>query len=103
MRSNDVRFPRLLTAITVGKHVLRNRLVMGSMHARLEIRRGVSGEGSNELNSDTSALAQRAITAAVHEHDCKIILQILHAGRYGQHDLCVGPSAQRPIRREKSR
>ena len=35
----------------------------------------------------------RQVTRAVHAHDAKICLQILHAGRYGYHPLQVAPSA----------
>ncbi len=35
-RSNSSAFPKLLAPIALGRHVLRNRLVMGSMHTRLE-------------------------------------------------------------------
>jgi len=34
----------------------------------------------------------RQVTAAVHQHDAKICLQLLHAGRYGYHPLQVAPS-----------
>ncbi len=34
----------------------------------------------------------RFVTAAVHEHDALICLQLLHAGRYGYHPLTVAPS-----------
>ena len=34
----------------------------------------------------------RQVTAAVHGHDAKICLQLLHAGRYGYHPLQVAPS-----------
>lgn len=34
----------------------------------------------------------RQVTEAVHRHDSKICLQILHAGRYGYHPLIVGAS-----------
>jgi len=34
----------------------------------------------------------RQLTAAVHAHDAKICLQLLHAGRYGYHPLQVAPS-----------
>lgn len=38
------------------------------------------------------------ITEAVHQHDAKICLQLLHAGRYGYHPLSVAPSKiQSPI------
>lgn len=40
----------------------------------------------------------KLITSAVHEFDCKICMQILHAGRYGYHVNQVAPSAiQAPI------
>ena len=34
----------------------------------------------------------RQVTAAVHGHDAKICMQLLHAGRYGYHPLQVAPS-----------
>ncbi len=38
------------------------------------------------------------VTAAVHQYDAKICLQLLHAGRYGYHPLSVAPSKiQSPI------
>jgi len=37
----------------------------------------------------------RLVTRAVHEHDSKICLQILHAGRYGYHPLIVSASKTR--------
>ena len=40
----------------------------------------------------------RKVTDAVHQHDGRICMQILHAGRYGYHPLAVAPSAiQSPI------
>jgi len=40
----------------------------------------------------------RLVTDAVHAHDGKICMQILHAGRYGYHPLAVAPSPiQSPI------
>ena len=40
----------------------------------------------------------RLVTDAVHAHDGKICMQILHAGRYGYHPLTVAPSpVQSPI------
>src|SRR5256885_2946899 len=43
----------------------------------------------------TAAHAQqhRAITQAVHAAGGRIVLQLLHAGRYGFHDRIVAPSA----------
>jgi 2,4-dienoyl-CoA reductase (NADPH2) len=37
----------------------------------------------------------KLVTSAVHGADGKICMQILHAGRYGYHPLCVAPSAIR--------
>ncbi|WNO61141.1 NADPH-dependent 2,4-dienoyl-CoA reductase [Rheinheimera sp. MMS21-TC3] len=34
----------------------------------------------------------KQVTAAVHQHDAKICLQLLHAGRYGYHPFSVAPS-----------
>lgn len=39
------------------------------------------------------AKAHQTITDSVHQHDGKICLQILHAGRYGYHPFIVAPSA----------
>jgi 2,4-dienoyl-CoA reductase (NADPH2) len=47
------------------------------------------------LTSESAARKHRVITDAVHEHDGKIALKILHAGRYGYHPLCVAPSARK--------
>jgi len=51
--------------------------------------------------ADSSQLAgHRQITDAVHEQGGAICLQILHAGRYGYHPLCVAPSKLKaPINR----
>lgn len=45
------------------------------------------------LATDGAAKTHRQITDAVHAHDAKIALQILHAGRYGYQPLCVSSSA----------
>jgi 2,4-dienoyl-CoA reductase (NADPH2) len=39
------------------------------------------------------AAKHRVLTDAVHEHDGKLVLQILHAGRYGYHPFSVSASA----------
>lgn len=39
------------------------------------------------------AAKHQVITDAVHEHDGKICMQILHTGRYGYHPIIVAPSA----------
>lgn len=45
------------------------------------------------LTNRSQAKKHRVVTEAVHKHDSKICLQILHAGRYGYHPFCVAPSA----------
>ena len=52
----------------------------------------------SKLNHGWQVPFHQRITRAVHEHDSKILLQILHAGRYGYTPFCVAPSAiQSPI------
>ena len=119
-------FPHLLSPLAVGHHILRNRVIMGSMHTRLEhldesVRReaafyaaraaggvalivtggfspnsaGRLGPGAPVLSTREQADHLRPIADAVHGHGAKILLQILHAGRYAQHDEIVGVSAIR--------
>lgn len=55
---------------------------------------------SAQFSSARAACAHRTITDAVHEHDGKIALQLLHAGRYAMHPLAQSASAIRaPIAR----
>ncbi len=52
----------------------------------------------SKLMSQWQVPFHRKVTDAVHKHDSKIVLQILHAGRYGYTPLNVAPSAiQSPI------
>jgi 2,4-dienoyl-CoA reductase (NADPH2) len=46
-----------------------------------------------QLLSSADARRHRRITAAVHDADAKILLQILHAGRYAYHPFSVSASA----------
>ncbi len=116
-------YPHLLRPLDVGRTRLANRVVMGSMHTRLELRdnaiareaayyaaraRGGTGlivtggyapnpygrmdEETPVLDSLDKARALRPIADAVHEHDTRICLQILHAGRYAQLAETVAPS-----------
>lgn len=48
---------------------------------------------ASQLVSSSEARRHRRITGAVHDADCKILLQILHAGRYAYHPLSVSASA----------
>jgi 2,4-dienoyl-CoA reductase (NADPH2) len=63
-------------------------------------REGLMEEGAPLLDPGTPLDDHRAIVRAVHDEGSRIALQILHAGRYGRHALCVGPSEVRaPINR----
>ncbi|MGQ4275513.1 FAD-dependent oxidoreductase [Pseudidiomarina sp. E22-M8] len=46
----------------------------------------------SELSRPWHLAKHRKITAAVHRHDSKICLQILHTGRYAYHPFSVAPS-----------
>lgn len=55
---------------------------------------------SLRLSSASQVGAHRLITDRVHREGGKICMQILHAGRYGYHPLCVAPSRLKaPINR----
>ncbi|UTW44072.1 NADPH-dependent 2,4-dienoyl-CoA reductase [bacterium SCSIO 12844] len=45
-----------------------------------------------KLTTKKEAKKHKLITESVHQYDSKILLQILHAGRYGYHPLIVAPS-----------
>jgi 2,4-dienoyl-CoA reductase (NADPH2) len=55
-------------------------------------RRGWLKPLAGEMTSRLDAVRHQQITEAVHEHDGKIILQLLHAGRYGYHPFSEGAS-----------
>lgn len=117
-------YPNLLSPLDLGFTTLRNRVIMGSMHTRLEDRarhidrlaeyfaeRAQGGVGliitggyapnrtgwllpfAAELVSSAQARRHRRITSAVHDAGGKILLQILHAGRYAYHPLSVSASS----------
>ncbi|MGL1835056.1 FAD-dependent oxidoreductase [Rhodocyclaceae bacterium SMB388] len=56
--------------------------------------------GPGYLNDESQLGAHRPVTAAVHAAGARILLQILHSGRYGMHADIVAPS---PIRAPISR
>ncbi|MGW8194845.1 MAG: FAD-dependent oxidoreductase [Desulforhopalus sp.] len=59
---------------------------------------------SLRLASAAQVADHRLITSAVHDAGSRICMQILHAGRYGYHPLCVAPSALKaPINRFRPR
>ncbi|GIM91305.1 NADPH-dependent 2,4-dienoyl-CoA reductase [Paractinoplanes toevensis] len=119
-------YPTLLSPLDLGHTVLRNRVVMGSMHTKLEDRasdlpklaayfaerarggvglmvtggyaptwRGWLAPFGSMMTSERHADAHRLVTDAVHEHDGKILLQVLHAGRYSYHPFSLGASARK--------
>lgn len=120
-------FPHLMMPVRLGAIDLKNRIIMGSMHTGLEERPGgmqrlaefyrqrsscgliVTGgiapneagaivAGGARLSSPAEASQHRHITDAVHEANGRIVLQILHSGRYAFNPRSVAPSAiQSPI------
>jgi 2,4-dienoyl-CoA reductase (NADPH2) len=50
---------------------------------------------ASDLRTRGQAAKHRVLTDAVHEHDGKLVLQILHAGRYAYHPFSVSASAVR--------
>jgi 2,4-dienoyl-CoA reductase (NADPH2) len=59
---------------------------------------GCLTEYGAQLSDQSQIVPHKIITQAVHKHDAKICLQILHTGRYGFHKKLVAPSAiQAPI------
>ncbi|GGM07678.1 2,4-dienoyl-CoA reductase [Pseudomonas asuensis] len=60
--------------------------------------------GAAKLTTEEEAGRHKVVTQAVHDHDGKICLQILHAGRYAYTPKLVAPSAlQAPINPFKPR
>lgn len=54
---------------------------------------GWTGPFAARMSTKKHAKRHRIITQAVHQHEGKICMQILHAGRYAYHPLNVAPSA----------
>ncbi len=124
-------YPHLLSSLDLGHTILKNRIMMGSMHTGLEeapqgherqaafyaerarggvgliVTGGISpnesgklGLGEDESTFPESYLKHKPITDAVHANDSKILVQLLHAGRYSHHPDLVAPSAiKSPISR----
>jgi 2,4-dienoyl-CoA reductase (NADPH2) len=58
-------------------------------------RAGLLSPLSSALTSRSAARRHRQVTGAVHAEDGKILLQVLHSGRYAYHPLAVSASAGR--------
>lgn len=55
--------------------------------------RGWTKPFAGRMSMSSHAQNHKAITQTVHAEGGKIAMQILHAGRYGYHPFCVGPSS----------
>lgn len=118
-------FPRLLSPLDLGPFTVRNRIVMGSMHTGLEdsvdhvgalaeflgararggagllVTGGFSPNRTGRLTPHGAEarhpLLQHhdRVTRAVHEAEGRVLMQLLHAGRYAFHPLAAGPSYSR--------
>ena len=121
-RAAATRPTTLLSSLDLGPFTVRNRIVMGSMHVGLEdspgdvkklaaylgerarggagliVTGGYSPDRAGRLTprgaqADARTLrGHRLITREVHDADGRIILQLLHAGRYSFHPFSVSPS-----------
>ncbi len=115
-------YPTLLSPITLGPLTLKNRVVMGSMHTGLEegddpaplaafyAERAAGGvglivtggiapnphgavyTGAAGLFTDPDIAFHRTVTDTVHQNGGRLVMQILHAGRYAYTQGCVAPS-----------
>ncbi len=121
----QTRYPHIFRPLDLGFTVLKNRILMGSMHTGLEeaeggfhrqaayyaerARGGVGmiitggifpnheGGGGTKLSTPEEAAHHRIVTEAVHaaDADVKICMQILHTGPLAGTPDCVAPSAIR--------
>lgn len=118
---DNTPFRSLFQPLDLGFTTLKNRLMMGSMHTGLEEdkkgldrlaafyrertdaglivtggfapnRAGRLAPFSAKLTNASEMRRHKVVTDAVHEGRGKIVLQILHAGRYGYHPFIVAPS-----------
>ena len=114
-------YPHLFEPLDLGHTQVKNRILMGSMHTGLEEEKGgmtklarfyreraeagliVTGGIAPNLNGRLAPFAKQlsnkrqaqkheVITDSVHQQKGKILLQILHAGRYGYHPFICAPS-----------
>ena len=116
-------YPNMLAPLDLGHIVLKNRVIMGSMHTGLEDspkldalasfmaerakggvglqvtggfapnKAGRIGSGAGTMSTEEEAVRHKVVTSAVHEHGGVIAMQILHTGRYGYHKSIISASA----------
>ncbi len=117
-----MKYPHLAAPLELGFTTLRNRMVMGSMHTGFEARNdmaalaalyaerarggaalivtgGYSPNDAGNLGPHRAQFSEEAdrdlhrpVPRAVHAAGGKIVLQLLHSGRYGFHERNVAPS-----------
>ncbi len=115
-------YPNIFKKLDLGFIELKNRIIMGSMHTGLEeigdwkrisefyasrargqvaliITGGIGPNkegsvlpGASMMMTDDDVKNHMISTKAVHEEGGKIVMQILHAGRYAYNDKAVAPS-----------
>ncbi|MEM9386985.1 MAG: NADPH-dependent 2,4-dienoyl-CoA reductase [Pseudomonadota bacterium] len=83
-------FPRLAAYFAERAQGGAGLMITGGFSPNVE---GWLAPFASTVSSPSQARWHRPITEAVHEHGGHIALQILHAGRYGYHPLCVSASA----------
>ena len=124
LRVDNTPYPHLFKPLDLGFTVLKNRLIMGSMHTGLEedkknlsrlaafykeraqggvgliVTGGIAPNRAGRLSPGAAKLTNRwerarheMVTQAVHDAGGKIVMQILHAGRYAYHPLAVAPTS----------
>src|SRR5690348_1233647 len=116
-------YAHLFQPLDLGFVTLRNRILMGSMHTGYEARNAMKelaafyaerarggaalivtggyspndagnlGPHRAQFSTVADAERHRVVPQAVHEAGGKIVLQLLHSGRYGFHGAIVAPSA----------
>lgn len=117
------KYQKLLEPLDLGFTQLPNRILMGSMHTGLEelgdwnrianfyairakgkvglmVTGGIAPNlegavlpGAAALINEKEIANHKIVTERVHDYGSKIIMQILHAGRYAYSDKAVAPSA----------
>ena len=115
-------YPHLFKPLDLGFVTLPNRILMGSMHTGYEALNGFKelaafyaerarggaalivtggyspndagnlGAHRAQFSTAADAAAHRVITSEVHGAGGRIVLQLLHSGRYGFHERIVAPS-----------
>jgi len=101
MEGDDAAVPRLAAFYAARARGGASLLVTGGYGPNQAARVGLH---DTSFETQARADAHREITDAVHAEDGRILLQVLHTGRYGYHGDIVAPSPLRsPINRDTPR